>query len=90
MRSGDRSGSHEEVAEGLVVLHVEDEINEALTGHSGCKYQSPPQSRRQALTLARVLLGYTGAELNGAQRWRCPIAGGRRTVVLKPTVRSGR
>jgi len=68
----------------IVVLRVEDEINQALTGHEGCSYESPPQPRDQALTLARVLLGYTGEELNGDERWSCPIAGGRRTVVVRP------
>ena len=71
----------------LVVVRVEDEINQALTGHDGCRYESPPQPREQALTLARVLLGYTGEELNGAARWSCPIAGGRRTVTV---VQAGR
>lgn len=66
----------------LVVLHVEDEINQALTGHEGCRYESPPQPRDEALTLARVLLGYTSCELNGSNQWICPIAGGRRTVRL--------
>ncbi|OAI39317.1 hypothetical protein AYO39_00540 [Actinobacteria bacterium SCGC AG-212-D09] len=68
----------------LVVVRVEDEINQALTGHGGCRYESPPQPREQALTLARVLLGYTGEELNGSARWSCAIAGGRRIVALQP------
>jgi hypothetical protein len=68
----------------LVVLYIQDEINQALTGHGGSLYESPPQPRQHALTLARVLLGYTDAELNGDEQWSCPIAGGRRTVALKP------
>ena len=76
--------AHSELRQELVVLCVQDEINQALTGHGGCQYESPPQVRWQALTLARVLLGYTGEELNGEERWSCPIAGGRRTVALKP------
>ena len=77
-------GQHDELGQRLVVLYVQDEINQALTGHGGSQYQSPPQSRHDALTLARVLLGYTDAELNGDEQWSCPIAGGRRTVALKP------
>jgi hypothetical protein len=78
-------GRHGELGQELVVLYVQDEINPVLTGHGGSQYESPPQPRQQALTLARVLLGYTGGELNGDETWSCPIAGGRRTVALKPT-----
>ena len=66
----------------LVVLLVEDEINQTLAGHPGCRYESPPQARDQALMLARVLLGYTNGELERGEQWTCPIAGGRRTVTL--------
>ena len=77
------SGIQADLPGGLVVLRVEDEISQALTGHDGCSYQSPPQSRQQAITLARVLLGYTGEELNGDERWSCAIAGGRRIVSVR-------
>ena len=83
-------GKHGELGQELVVLYVQDEINQALTGHDGCRYESPPQPREQALTLARVLLGYTGEELNGAERWSCPIAGGRRTVTVVQAARERR
>jgi len=73
----------------LVVVRVEDDINRALAGHDGVRYESPLQPRKQALELARVLLGYTSNELNGGERWSCPIAGGRRTVALKPATESG-
>ena len=76
------NGNQEQLGGQLVIVRVEDEINQALTGHDGCRYESPPQPREQALTLARVLLGYTGEVLNGAERWSCPIAGGRRTVTV--------
>lgn len=66
-----------------VVVEVEDEINHFLTGHHGISYISPPQPRGQALQLVRMLLGYTCSELDGDDRWTCPIAGGRRTVKLK-------
>jgi hypothetical protein len=72
----------------LVIVSVTDEVNQSLTGHEGCRYESPPQPREQALTLARVLLGYTSEELDGGERWSCPIAGGRRTIALKPAARS--
>jgi hypothetical protein len=83
MSKSERDGRHSEFGQELVVLHVQDEINQALTGHGGSQYESPPQPRQHALTLARVLLGYTDAELNGDEEWSCPIAGGRRTVALK-------
>ena len=71
-------------ADELVIVRVHDVISAALTAHEGCIYESPPQPRQQALTLARVLLGYTGEELNGDERWSCAIAGGRRIVSLRP------
>lgn len=67
----------------LVVVRVDDKINQALAGHGGQSYESPPQSRRQALMLVRVLLGYTHDQLDGDEQWSCPIAGGRRTVIVE-------
>jgi hypothetical protein len=87
MSSAKPNGSAEP-AGGLVVLHVRDEINHALAGHDAIDYESPPQPREQALVLARVLLGYTGDELDGTFRWGCPVAGGRRTVTLRPAAGS--
>jgi hypothetical protein len=71
------------IDDSLVVVEVEDVINAALAGHEGCTYQSPPQPREQALTLVRVLLGYTAEPLNGSGRWSCSVAGGRRTVAVE-------
>jgi hypothetical protein len=68
----------------LVVVRVDDEINQSLTGRGGQSYESPPQPREQALTLVQVLLGYTGEQLDGAEQWTCPVAGGRRTVAVRP------
>jgi hypothetical protein len=75
-------------ADELVVVRVEDKINQTLAGHGGQSYESPPQPREQALTLAQVLLGYTSEKLDGEDSWSCPIAGGRRTVALKPATGS--
>jgi hypothetical protein len=86
--SADANGGNNRLASDLVIVFVKDEVNQALTGHDGCRYESPPQPREQALTLARVLLGYTGEELDGGERWSCPIAGGRRTIALKPAAGS--
>jgi hypothetical protein len=69
---------------GLVIVHVRDEINHALAGHAGIRYDAPPQCLDQALALARVVLGYSSGELNGRRRWACPIASGRRIVWLDP------
>jgi hypothetical protein len=65
-----------------VVVHVEETITPALAGHDGCTYESPPLPRAEALALVRMLTGrdsQTGEE----RRWRCPIAGGQRTVTLR-------
>jgi hypothetical protein len=82
MNGAGTNGHRGETAGELVVVHVQDEINQALTGHVGVRYESPPQPREQALTLVRVLLGYPGEQLDGGAEWCCPIAGGRRRVML--------
>jgi hypothetical protein len=70
----------------MVIVRVADEVNQALTGHPGAQYESPPQPRGQALALVHVLLGYTDGQLDGQAEWSCPIGGGRRTVALKPAI----
>jgi hypothetical protein len=65
-----------------LVVRVEDQINPTLAGRTGASYESPPQPREQALTLASLLLGHPVPRLDGAGRWSCPVAGGRRTVTL--------
>jgi hypothetical protein len=65
-----------------LVVRVEDQINPTLAGRTGARYESPPQPREQALTLASLLLGHSAPRLDGAGRWSCPVAGGRRTVTL--------
>jgi hypothetical protein len=67
----------------LVVVHVTDAISTALAGHEGVEYQSPPLARVEALDLVRVLIGDDPAGIEATDwRWRCPIAGGQRTVTL--------
>ena len=65
----------------LVVVHVTDAISAALAGHDGVQYSSPPLPRAEALALVRVLVGDDAPTL-GHRSWRCPIAGGQRTVTL--------
>jgi hypothetical protein len=66
-----------------LVVHVEETVTPALAGHDGCTYASPPLPRAEALALVRVLIGRD--DPIGAERcWRCPIAGGRRTVTIRP------
>ena len=82
------NGSDQDTSDPLVVVRVSDEINESLTGHPGHSYESLPQPPDRALALVQVLLGYTNGKLDGQAEWTCPIAGGRRTVALKPATRS--
>lgn len=76
------NGNLDRSDEEMVIVRVADEVNQALTGHPGGRYESPPQDRQQALGLVQVLLGHTSAPLDGVARWSCPIAGGRRTITL--------
>jgi hypothetical protein len=67
----------------LVVVHVTDAISAALAGHDGVQYSSPPLPQAEALALVRVLVGDDSPTV-GHRSWRCPIAGGQRTVTLAP------
>ena len=67
----------------LVVVHVTDAISTALAGHEGVEYSSPPLPQEDALALVRVLVGDDSPTV-GHRSWRCPIAGGQRTVTLAP------
>jgi hypothetical protein len=67
-----------------VVVHVEETVTPALVGRDGLEYQSPPQPRAEALALVRLLLGRGAAPKEHEVRWRCPIAGGQRTITLEP------
>jgi hypothetical protein len=72
---------------GLVVVHVRDQVNRALAGQDGREYTSPPHQRPDALTLVAVLLGRPAQPGGGGQEqssWSCPLAGGQRTITLNP------
>lgn len=72
----------------MLVVHVEDTISAALAGHEGVEYRSPPLPREEALALVRVLLGDDRPAAE-TRSWRCPIAGGQRTVKLEPAHSAG-
>ena len=71
-----------------VVVRVEETISPALAGREGVVYESPPLPRAHALALVRLLIG---RDRQTAERdsWRCPIAGGQRTITLEPAARAG-
>jgi hypothetical protein len=72
--------------DGLVVVHVRDQVNSTLAGHDGREYTSPPHHRTDALILVALLLGRS-APINGngeQTSWSCPLAGGQRTTTLDP------
>ena len=71
-------------SEGMVVVRIADQVNQALTGHPGCRYESPPQDRQQALGLVELLVGCTPETVESNGEWSCPIAGGRRTITVVP------
>jgi hypothetical protein len=71
-------------SERMVVVRIADQVNQALIGHPGCRYQSPPQDQEQARALIELLVGYAPGALDGNRKWSCPIAGGRRTITLVP------
>jgi hypothetical protein len=63
----------------LYVVEVSDSFSAGLTGRHDRRYESPPQRREDALTLAGLLLD-AGAALEGDGPWKRALAGGRRTV----------
>ena len=70
--------------EELFIVHVLEWRTEALAGHKGRGYTSPPQERAQALRLFELMLDHEVA-VNGERErcWRVPIAGGQRSVTLR-------
>ncbi len=74
---------------GYYVVRVEDHVAQGLSGHEGCRYVSPPQARRHALALVRVLMGCPAQPIDGHGPWRSAIAGGQRTISLQPAQPDG-
>ena len=73
--------------DGLVVVHVRDQVNRTLAGHDGREYTSPPHQRTDALILVALLLGrpaQPNAQGEEQISWSCPLAGGQRTITLDP------
>ena len=73
--------------DGLVVVHVRDQVNHTLAGHGGREYTSPAHHRSDALILVALLLGRP-AQPNGdggeQDAWSCPLSGGQRTITIDP------
>jgi len=84
-QQADDNGDADEL-DRLVIVRVEDTVEPRLTEHEGGRYKSPPQTREQAMALARLLLG-RAPDANGPQQWTAPIAGGRRLVTLTEETR---
>lgn len=66
----------------LFVVAVADRFSPGLTGRTDRAYESPPQSRDDALALAALLLD-AGDPLVGDGPWQRALAGGRRTVTVR-------
>jgi len=66
----------------LFVVSVSDRFSPGLTGRTDRAYESPPQSRDDAVALAALLLD-AGDPLAGDGPWHRALAGGRRTVALR-------
>ena len=68
----------------FVVVHVRDAVNSILAGRGDVSYQSPPLPHGEAMKLVRMLLGRGEEFAFAEERWMCPIAGGQRTVTVRP------
>ena len=69
----------------LFTVSVSDRFSPGLTGRTDRSYESPPQKRDDALDLAALLLD-AGDPLTGDGPWHRALAGGRRTVALRPAL----
>ena len=70
---------------GLVVVHVRNQVNITLAGHDGREYTSPPHQRADALALVALLLERpVEPDEHEQTRWSRPLAGGQRTITLGP------
>jgi hypothetical protein len=76
------TGAVNGTADDLVVVRVKDAVNSILSGRGDVSYQSPPLPPEEAMTLVRLLLGRGGAPRDDEVSWRCPIAGGQRTITI--------
>ena len=78
------NGRASSAAASLVIVRAEDVIDPTLAGRTGSSYQSPPQTREQAIALVGLLLGWRSEQANDESRWVAAVAGGRRTVTVEP------
>jgi hypothetical protein len=71
-------------SEELFVVEIHEQRTQALAGHDGREYESPPQQREQALRLVELMLGQDVA-VNGEREhcWRQPVAGRQRSITLR-------
>jgi hypothetical protein len=65
------------------VIVTEDRYS-VLVGTDVITYISPPQTEQQARALITLL---ADAAVDGAGPWRHPVAGGQRTIELRPAGR---
>jgi hypothetical protein len=63
------------------IVEVTDQRSQPLTGRRDARYVSPPQDRKAAVELIRLVLGRD--EVTGDGPWQTVIAGGQRTVTLR-------
>jgi hypothetical protein len=66
------------------VVEVREQRTEALAGTPPLVYTSPPHGEPEARTLVGLL---AGGPVAGPGPWRHPVAGGQRTIELRPTPR---
>ena len=64
----------------MIVL-VTELRSAALAGNDGCVFESPELEPETARALLRVLLGREPEP--GRSAWRCPVAGGTRSIELR-------
>jgi hypothetical protein len=76
-----RRGPGDRMQHGQMIVVVSEQRTAGLAGAEGLHYTSPPQTERQARVLAGLL---NGAPVDGPGPWRQAIAGGQRTIELRP------
>lgn len=65
----------------MFVVEVHEQRTQALTATPPLTYTSPPQTEHDARALAALL---ADGRADGPGPWRHPIAGGQRTIQLRP------